>query len=142
MKFVDSCEVRVVAGNGGNGCIAFRRERYVPFGGPSGGDGGAGGDVVFVGDEGKTTLLDVALQRTLTGNRGEHGRGKDQYGRGGEDLIILVPVGTQGFDPETNTLLFDVDAGHKRVVVSKGGRGGRGNIHFATPFDRAPRRAA
>ena len=141
MKFVDSCEVRVVAGNGGNGCIAFRRERYVPFGGPSGGDGGRGGDVVFIGDEGKTTLLDVALQRKLEGHRGEHGRGKDQYGRGGEDLEILVPVGTQGYDPETNTLLFDVDAGHKRVVVSKGGRGGRGNIHFATPFDRAPRRA-
>jgi len=141
VKFVDSCEVRVVAGNGGNGCIAFRRERYVPFGGPSGGDGGKGGDVVFVGDEGKTTLLDVALQRKLEGHRGEHGRGKDQYGRGGEDLEILVPVGTQGYDPETNALLFDVDAGHKRVVVCRGGRGGRGNIHFATPFDRAPRRA-
>jgi len=141
VKFVDSCEVRVVAGNGGNGCIAFRRERYVPFGGPSGGDGGKGGDVVFVGDEGKTTLLDVALQRKLEGHRGEHGRGKDQYGKGGEDLEILVPVGTQGYDPETNALLFDVDAGHKRVVVARGGRGGRGNIHFATPFDRAPRRA-
>ncbi|MGD0525330.1 MAG: GTPase ObgE [Polyangiaceae bacterium] len=141
MKFVDSCVVRIVAGNGGNGCIAFRRERYIPFGGPSGGDGGKGGDVVFVADEGKTTLLDVALQKKLEGRRGEHGRGKDQYGKAGEDLEILVPVGTQGYDAETNELLFDVDAGDKRVVVAKGGRGGRGNIHFATPFDRAPRRA-
>jgi GTP-binding protein len=141
VKFVDSCKVRIVAGNGGNGCVAFRRERYAPFGGPSGGDGGRGGNVVFVGDEGKTTLLDVALTRTLQGARGEHGRGKDQYGKGGDDLRVAVPVGTQGYDFETNELLFDVDAGQKEVVVARGGRGGRGNIHFATPFDRAPRRA-
>lgn len=141
MKFVDSCEVRIVAGAGGNGCVAFRRERYVPHGGPSGGDGGKGGDVVFVGDEGKTTLLDIALSRTLAAERGEHGRGKDQYGRSGRDLIVAVPVGTQGFDAQTGEMLFDVDAGGKRVVVARGGRGGRGNIHFATPTDRAPRRA-
>jgi GTP-binding protein len=141
VKFVDSCEVRVVAGAGGNGCVAFRREKYVPHGGPSGGDGGKGGDVVFVGDEGKTTLLDVALTRTLAAERGEHGRGKDQYGKGGADLVVRVPVGTQGFDVATGELSFDVDAGDKRVVVARGGRGGRGNIHFATPYDRAPRRA-
>jgi GTP-binding protein len=141
VKFVDSCEVKIVAGAGGNGCVAFRREKYVPHGGPAGGDGGKGGDVVFVGDEGKTTLLDVALQRTLTGERGEHGRGKDQYGKAGADLVFGVPVGTQGFDVETGALSFDVDAGGKRVVVARGGRGGRGNLHFATPFDRAPRRA-
>jgi GTP-binding protein len=141
VKFVDSCEVTVAAGAGGNGCVAFRREKYVPFGGPSGGDGGKGGDVVFVGDEGRTTLLDVALTHTLEAARGEHGRGKDQYGKGGEDLVVRVPVGTQGLDAETGALLFDVDASAKRVVVARGGRGGRGNIHFATPFDRAPRRA-
>jgi GTP-binding protein len=141
VKFVDSCEVHIVAGSGGRGCVAFRREKYVPFGGPAGGDGGRGGDVVFVGDEGKTTLLDVALQKRLEAERGEHGRGKDQYGKGGVDLVVGVPVGTQGFDPETNALLFDVDADDKHVVVAKGGRGGRGNIHFATPFDRAPHRA-
>jgi GTP-binding protein len=141
VKFVDSCKVRIVAGNGGNGCVAFRRERYIPFGGPSGGDGGKGGDVVFVGDQGKTTLLDVAMTRTLQGARGEHGRGKDQYGKAGEARVVLVPVGTQGYDFQTNELLFDVDAGEKHVVVARGGRGGRGNIHFATPFDRAPRRA-
>jgi GTP-binding protein len=141
MKFVDSCQIRVLAGDGGNGCVAFRRERYAPHGGPSGGDGGKGGDVVFVGDEGKTTLLDVALSRVLQAERGEHGRGKDQYGKAGDDLVVRVPVGTQGFDDDTNDLLFDVDAGGKHVVVVRGGRGGRGNIHFATPFDRAPRRA-
>ncbi len=141
MKFVDSCEVKVSGGDGGNGCIAFRRERYEPHGGPSGGDGGRGGDVIFVGDEGKTTLLDVALSRVLQAKRGEHGRGKDQYGRGGEDLVVRVPVGTQGFDVSTGQRAFDVDAGGKQVVIARGGRGGRGNIHFATPFDRAPRRA-
>ena len=141
VKFVDSCEVKVAAGDGGNGCVAFRRERYAPHGGPSGGDGGKGGDVVFVGDEGKTTLLDVAFTRVLQAERGEHGRGKDQYGRAGKDLIVRVPVGTQGFDRETNECCFDVDAGGKEVVIARGGRGGRGNIHFATPFDRAPRRA-
>src|ERR1019366_8090313 len=125
----------------GNGCVAFRREKYVPFGGPSGGDGGKGGDVVFVGDEGKTTLFDVALERTLKGQRGEHGRGSDQYGKGGKDLVVGVPVGTQGYDVESGELAFDVDAADKRVVVARGGRGGRGNIHFATPHDRAPRRA-
>jgi GTP-binding protein len=144
VKFVDSCEITVQAGAGGNGCVAFRREKYVPHGGPSGGDGGKGGDVVFVGDEGKTTLLDVALTRRLEAERGEHGRGKDQYGKAGKDRVVLVPVGTQGFDVEAGaerTLVFDVNAGGQRVVVARGGRGGRGNIHFATPYDRAPRRA-
>jgi GTP-binding protein len=141
VKFVDSCEVTVAAGAGGNGCVAFRREKYVPHGGPSGGDGGKGGDVVFVGDEGRTTLLDVALSHVLQAERGEHGRGKDQYGKGGEDLVVRVPVGTQAFDADTGELVFDVDASAKRVVAARGGRGGRGNIHFATPFDRAPRRA-
>ena len=141
MKFVDSCEIKVIAGTGGNGCIAFRREKYVPFGGPAGGDGGRGGNVVFVGDSGRTTLLDVALTRTLVAESGEHGRGKDQYGKGGSDRVVRLPVGTQGFDKETNALLFDVDADGKEVVVARGGRGGRGNIHFASPVERAPRRA-
>ena len=141
MKFVDSCEIKVVAGSGGNGCVAFRREKYVPHGGPAGGDGGKGGDIVFVGDGGKTTLLDVAMSHRLAADAGEPGRGKDQYGRGGEDLVVRVPVGTQGFDAVTNEPLFDVDAIGKQVVVARGGRGGRGNIHFATPFDRAPHRA-
>ena len=141
MKFVDSCEVEIIAGSGGNGCVAFRRERYAPHGGPSGGDGGKGGDVVFVGDEGKLTLVDVAFSNRIVAESGENGRGKDQYGRGGPDRVVRVPVGTQGFDSVTNEPVFDVDAVDKQVVVARGGRGGRGNIHFATPQDRAPRRA-
>ena len=124
MKFVDSCKVKVAAGGGGNGCVAFRREKYVPHGGPSGGDGGKGGDVIFVGDEGRTTLLDVAFTRFLEAERGEHGRGKDQYGKGGEDLVVRVPIGTQAFDRETGELVFDVDAAGKRVIVARGGAGG------------------
>jgi GTP-binding protein len=141
VKFVDSCKVKVAAGAGGNGCVAFRREKFVPHGGPAGGDGGKGGDVVFVGDEGKNTLLDVALSHTLQAERGEHGRGKDQYGKAGKDLVVHVPVGTQAFDEESGRILLDVDAAGKQVVVARGGRGGRGNLHFATPSDRAPRRA-
>jgi GTP-binding protein len=141
VKFVDSCEIKVLAGAGGNGCVAFRREKYVPHGGPAGGDGGKGGDVVFVGDEGKTTLLDVAMTHRLVAERGEHGRGKDQYGKGGADLVVRVPVGTQGFDSATGDPVFDVDSADRPIVVARGGRGGRGNIHFATPYDRAPRRA-
>jgi GTP-binding protein len=141
VKFVDSCKVKVVAGAGGNGCVAFRREKFVPHGGPAGGDGGKGGDVVFVGDEGKNTLLDVAWSHTFEAERGEHGRGKDQYGKGGRDLVIHVPVGTQVYDDAVSELLFDIDAADKRQIVARGGRGGRGNLHFATPSERAPRRA-
>ena len=141
MKFVDSCEVDVIGGTGGNGSIAFRREKFVPFGGPSGGDGGRGGDVVFVADEGLSTLLDLTYARAIRADHGEQGHGKDMYGRGGEEKIVRVPVGTQVFDRETNTLLYDIDQPNARIVVARGGKGGRGNIHFATPFDRAPRRS-
>ena len=141
MKFVDSCEVDVVAGKGGNGAIAFRREKFVPFGGPSGGDGGRGGNVVFAADEGLSTLLDLTYARAIRAPHGEQGHGKDMYGRGGEDFVVRVPVGTQVYDRESGELLFDVDKPDTRIVVAKGGRGGRGNIHFATPYDRAPRRA-
>lgn len=141
MKFVDSCEVDVCAGKGGDGCVAFRREKFVPHGGPSGGDGGKGGDVVFVADPGLSTLLDLVYAHTLKAPKGENGQGKDKYGRSGEDLIVRVPVGTQVFDRETGALLFDLAAPGAREIVGRGGRGGRGNIHFATPQDRAPRRA-
>jgi GTP-binding protein len=141
MKFIDECKVRVIAGDGGNGVVAFRRERFVPRGGPAGGDGGRGGDVVFIGDSGKSTLYDLVHQHTFRADRGEHGQGKDCYGRGGADLEVRVPVGTQVFDDDTGQLVFDITRPDQREVVAKGGRGGRGNIHFATPFDRAPRRA-
>jgi GTPase len=141
VKFVDTAELDVVAGRGGNGVIAFRREKFVPFGGPSGGDGGKGGDIVFVADEGKSTLLDLAHVRIVRGDHGEHGQGKDCYGRKGDDREIRVPVGTQVYDRESGALLFDIDEPGSRVVIARGGKGGRGNIHFATPYDRAPRRS-
>src|SRR5687767_15566617 len=134
MRFVDSCRVRVVAGDGGNGVVAFRREKYVPFGGPSGGDGGRGGDVIFVVDPGLSTLLDMLYSATLRAERGEHGQGSDCYGRKGADLEVRVPPGTQVFDDTTGEALFDLTEHHQRVVVAKGGNGGRGNIHFATPY--------
>ncbi len=141
MRFVDSCELRIVAGRGGNGCVAFRREKYQPHGGPAGGDGGKGGDVVLVGDPGMSTLLDLTYHHTLEAESGEPGRGKDQYGAGGENRIVRVPVGTQVFDKATNALLFDVTKPNVETIVARGGKGGRGNIHFATAWDRAPRRA-
>jgi GTP-binding protein len=141
MKFVDSCEVKVVGGKGGNGAIAFRREKFIPFGGPSGGDGGRGGDVVFLTDPGLSTLLDLTYAHTLKAESGEHGMGSDCYGKAGEDLVTRVPVGTQVIDVASGELLFDLDKPNERTVIARGGKGGRGNIHFASSFDRAPRRS-
>lgn len=141
MRFVDRCRITIKAGDGGNGAVAFRREKFVPFGGPSGGDGGRGGDVVFEGDSGLSTLLDFTYARRMEAERGEHGQGKDCHGRGGADRILRVPLGTQIFDEPTGELLGDVTEHGQRLVLARGGRGGRGNIHFATPTDRAPRRA-
>ena len=141
LKFVDSCEVKVVAGSGGDGAVAFRREKFVPHGGPSGGDGGHGGSVVFQVDPGLGTLLDLTYAHTLRAPDGENGQGKDKYGRAGEDLVCRVPLGTQAFDATTGALVVDLDRVDASAVVARGGRGGRGNIHFATPYDRAPRRA-
>ncbi|NOU27617.1 MAG: GTPase ObgE [Polyangiaceae bacterium] len=141
MKFVDSCEVVVRGGKGGNGAVAFRREKFVPFGGPSGGDGGRGGDVVFVVDPGISTLLDLTYVRAIEAGHGENGQGADCYGRGAEDRLVRVPLGTQVWDREADKLLFDLGEPDMRVVVAKGGKGGRGNMHFATSFDRAPRRS-
>lgn len=141
MKFVDECEVTAHAGDGGNGCVAFRREKYVPHGGPSGGDGGKGGDVVFEGDEGMSTLLDLTYSHDIRAKRGEHGQGKDCYGKSAEDRVMRVPVGTRITDADSGEIIGDVLEHRQRIIVAKGGAGGRGNMHFATPFDRAPRRA-
>lgn len=141
MRFVDEVTIEVRGGDGGNGAVAFRREKFVPLGGPSGGDGGDGGDVVLRADERLSTLLDFHYRRKLFAKSGENGRGKDQYGAGAADLVVSVPVGTQVFDADTGEQVADLDALGKQIVIAKGGRGGRGNIHFSTPQDRAPRRA-
>ncbi len=141
MKFVDEVRLEVKAGDGGDGSIAFRREKYVPFGGPAGGDGGKGGDVIFEGDEGRSSLLDLAAGPRLRAKGGEPGRGKDQYGRMGEDFVVRVPIGTEVYNAESGEKLFDITRHGERAIVAHGGKGGRGNKHFATPFDRAPRRA-
>jgi len=141
MKFVDEVRIRVEAGDGGDGCASFRREKYVPRGGPSGGDGGDGGDVVLRVDPGLSTLLDLAYPQTLRAKRGEPGRGKDQYGARGADLVLRVPPGTVVLDEESGSELADLRAPGDSAIVARGGRGGRGNIHFATSTNRAPRRA-
>jgi GTP-binding protein len=139
MKFVDEVRVTVEAGDGGAGCVSFRREKYVPRGGPNGGDGGAGGDVALRVDPGLSTLLDLSYPQHLRAGRGEHGRGKDQHGARGCDLELRVPPGTSVYDDETGELLVDLRTPGERAVVAHGGRGGLGNMHFATPTNRAPR---
>jgi GTP-binding protein len=141
VRFVDEISVEVVGGRGGNGSTAMRREKYKPLGGPAGGDGGDGGAVIFEADERLRTLFDLKYKRVLRAESGENGRGKDQYGKGGEALVVRVPVGAQLFDADSGELLADLDEPGARITAAKGGRGGRGNMHFATPTDRAPMRA-
>jgi GTP-binding protein len=141
MKFIDEVQIVAIGGAGGDGCVAFRREKYVPRGGPSGGDGGRGGHVVLRADRGLTTLLDLRYRPRLVAKRGQHGRGKDQYGRGGEDLVVAVPLGTIASDAHDGTVLADLDAHGAEVIVAHGGAGGLGNIHFATSTHQAPRHA-
>jgi len=139
--FIDEAVIHVAGGDGGNGCVAFRREKFVPHGGPSGGDGGDGGSIVLVVDPGLSTLLDFRYRKEYRARPGEPGANKDMYGRAGEDLVLRVPPGTQVFDDASGDLLADLRADGERFVVARGGRGGRGNMHFATPTDRAPRHA-
>ena len=141
MKFVDEVSIRVKAGDGGNGCVSFRRERFVPRGGPDGGDGGKGGDVILWADAQLSTLLDLTYPQQLRAQRGTHGKGKDQTGKNGKDLIIRVPVGTLVRDDHTEEVLQDLLFDGQRFVVTVGGRGGRGNARFATATQRAPRHA-
>src|ERR671922_2782571 len=139
MKFIDEVKIRVMAGDGGRGCVSFRREKFVPRGGPNGGDGGDGGDVVAVADPQLTTLLDLRYQKLYKAGRGEHGMGKDQHGRRGEDRVIKVPVGTIICDASSGELLGDLKIAGERVVVAGGGRGGEGNAHFFFFTKRSPR---
>jgi GTP-binding protein len=141
MKFVDEARIHVKAGDGGNGCVSFRREKFIPRGGPNGGDGGKGGDVILQADAQLTTLLDLTYPKQYRAQKGSHGKGKDQTGKNGEDLTIRLPAGTLVRDDQTAELLQDLFFDGQRFVVAEGGRGGRGNARFATSTLRAPRRA-
>ena len=137
--FIDRVKIRIEGGHGGNGVTAFRREKFVPRGGPSGGDGGRGGDVWIVGDASLNTLLHLRFNPLHIAGRGMHGEGSNRSGKEGADVIVRVPVGTQVFDPRTNELLFDCDTDGQRWLAAHGGRGGFGNAHFASSTNRAPR---
>jgi GTP-binding protein len=139
MQFIDEATIHVKAGDGGDGSSAMRREDNVPFGGPSGGDGGNGGSVIFRADVQLGTLLDFRYRRHYKGARGEHGRARDQYGAAAEDLVLRVPVGTMIYDETTGELIADLATDGAATVVAQGGKGGRGNIHFKTPWNQAPR---
>ena len=141
MKFVDEAEITVTAGAGGNGAISFRREKFIPFGGPDGGDGGKGGDVWLVADEGLNTLIDFRHQRFFKARRGENGMGRQMTGAGGADEVIRVPVGTSVVNVSTEEEIGDLTAHGQRLLVARGGDGGRGNIHFKSSTNRAPRKA-
>jgi GTP-binding protein len=139
MKFVDYVKIYVKAGDGGRGCISFRREKYVPRGGPNGGDGGRGAHVILKATDELNTLLDLRYQREYRAEKGQHGMGKKMHGKNGKDLIIYVPVGTVIKDADTEDILIDLDRQGMETVIAKGGKGGLGNAHFATPTRQAPR---
>ena len=141
MKFVDEAEISVVAGNGGNGCISFRREKFIPLGGPDGGDGGHGGSIWLEADENLNTLIDFRHQRVYRAPRGQNGMGREMYGKSGEDVTIKVPVGTVVYNVANEETIGDLTEHQQRLLVAKGGEGGRGNVHFKSSVNRAPRKA-
>ena len=138
IMFIDKAKIIIISGAGGDGMVAFRREKYVPRGGPSGGDGGKGGSVYLKADSGLNTLINFRRKRKFAAEKGENGGAKEMYGKGGEDIIIDVPLGTMVYDNDTNELLADMVHQDQMVLIAKGGKGGRGNTHFATSAVRAP----
>jgi GTP-binding protein len=141
MQFIDEATLHVKAGDGGDGAVAFRREKFVPKGGPAGGDGGRGGDVVLRADRNLSTLLDLRYRHRLGARRGENGGGRDCHGRGAKALVVRVPLGTVVYEVESGAPLGDLVAHDQELVVAQGGAGGQGNLRFATPSNRAPRKA-
>jgi GTPase len=137
--FIDEAKIRVKAGDGGNGCMAFRREKFVPRGGPSGGDGGKGGDVVMESSERHNTLVHFRFNPEYKAERGRHGEGANKTGREGGDVVLKVPVGTIVYDDDTGEKVFDFSSADQHIVIARGGRGGRGNARFATSVHQAPR---
>jgi GTPase len=141
MKFLDEAKVYIRSGDGGNGCVSFRREKFIEFGGPNGGDGGKGGDVVAEAVEGLNTLIDYRYQQHFFAKNGHAGMGKDRHGAKGADAVLKVPVGTQIYEDDAETLLADLTESGQQAVLLRGGNGGFGNAHFKTSTNRAPRRA-
>jgi GTPase len=141
MKFLDEAKVYIRSGDGGNGCVSFRREKFIEFGGPNGGDGGKGGDVVAQTVEGLNTLIDYRYQQHFKAKNGGAGMGKDRHGANGEDVVLKVPAGTQIYEEDGETLLADLTEVGQRVVLARGGNGGFGNAHFKSSTNRAPRHA-
>ena len=141
MKFLDEAKVYIRSGDGGNGCVSFRREKYIEFGGPNGGDGGRGGDVVAECVDGLNTLIDYRYQQHFKAGKGGHGMGKDRHGANGADVVLKVPLGTQVFEEDKETLIADFTEIGQRIALAKGGNGGFGNAHFKSSTNRAPRHA-
>jgi GTP-binding protein len=141
MKFLDEAKVYIRSGDGGNGCVAFRREKFIEFGGPNGGNGGKGGDVIIESVDGLNTLIDYRYQQHFKAQKGVHGMGKDRHGANGKNVILKVPVGTQVFDEDRETMLFDFTDLGQTFTIAEGGNGGFGNAHFKSSTNRAPRHA-
>ena len=141
MKFIDEANIEVIAGDGGNGAVSFRREKYVPRGGPDGGDGGRGGSIWAIADRNINTLIDYRYARIHRAKPGERGRGADQYGRGSEDIVLRMPVGTLITDAETGERVADLATHGQKALLAQGGKGGLGNLHFKSSTNRAPRQS-
>lgn len=139
MKFVDEARIEIIAGHGGNGCLSFRREKFIPFGGPNGGDGGKGGNIYLIGEEGLNTLTDFRYNRLFRAEKGQSGMGNQCTGKSGQDLYIKVPLGTVVYDAQTQEKIGDITQAQQTLLVAKGGQGGLGNIHFKSSTNRAPR---
>jgi GTP-binding protein len=139
MKFIDEAKIQVKAGDGGNGCASFRREKYIPRGGPDGGDGGIGGSIYAIADRNVNTLVEYRFARSHRAQRGENGRGSDCYGKGGDDMVLHMPVGTVITDIESGQIIADLAADGQKALIAKGGKGGLGNLHFKSSTNRAPR---
>ncbi|OGQ22264.1 MAG: GTPase ObgE [Deltaproteobacteria bacterium RIFCSPLOWO2_02_FULL_44_10] len=140
MKFIDEAIIEVKAGDGGDGCASFRREKFVPRGGPDGGNGAHGGDIIIRADEGLTTLMDVRYRRRFEAERGGHGKGSQMHGRSGKDLVLRLPVGTVISDADTEEILMDLDHPKQEWIAAKGGKGGWGNLHYVSSTHQAPRK--
>jgi len=141
MKFIDEAIIEVKAGDGGNGIVSFRREKFIPRGGPDGGDGGNGGSCIFKAKGGLTTLMDLKYRKKFEATRGEHGKGKNMFGRKGIDVVIDIPIGSVVFDQATGKMLVDFTEEGQTFVIAKGGRGGHGNTHYTSSVRQAPKTA-